>query len=170
MRTTSNLICPRGHRRPFRGTRCVAKIGPPSGPFHECNERLIAEPEIAWCWCDRGIYVDGWCSFCGRPDTRETAVREPDTGFAKRGPTTPVDTGFPVGYIADSSRRSGCRKARLTAADPAERKIALAARHEASSAGGRPPLSTDEQRTSRARRRERDRVRKNGERNQRSAT
>ena len=59
-----SLICERGHRPPrgTRPTRCTTKVG----RGVECASRFEEEPEVLRCGtCERGIIVDGWCSFCG---------------------------------------------------------------------------------------------------------
>jgi hypothetical protein len=62
------LICESGHRGPFRGTRCAAKVTPVEqknrSPY-ECRGKVALEPELEWCpHCRRGLIVEGYCSFC----------------------------------------------------------------------------------------------------------
>lgn len=83
---SKGAICPSGHRSgaPI-GSKCGAKLR------HQalCQERVTSEPLVRTCQrCHRGIYVEGWCSFCGHmdPETREEAhVGQEEEQTSERG-------------------------------------------------------------------------------------
>jgi hypothetical protein len=171
---SESLICPCGHRGPFDGDRCAARVGPNGHP-RRCGERLIPEPELAWCAsCRRGLYVDNYCTFCGHVDPmfnfetrsehlarkmatacvmcgRAELEHSPDRPFPSLHTFRPPETSPPAQPYRDANNSD---------LQPIHTNGSSGSSSRTRSKGGRPRLTKIQATESRARRRAKDRERK----------